>query len=397
MLQMLFVRLLLLAQLMAFPGMAKAILPDPPATANGQADNQNQAANNTGVHSFSSTAPADSTSGRPAAAPADSAHAAPAVRGDSDTLGDAFNRWTIGKLFKGKKKLSPEDLGHIEFWVGLIKEPLLTAISFVPRAFVAGVFLLLFWGVYRGIRRLLRASLAHVDASIRDMTTHLVKWGVMGFGLVIACNQIGIQITALLTGVSIIGLAIGLAAQETLANFIAGIVIFWDKPFRLGENIEIDGICGTVLRVTFRSTRLLTFDGEVVVMPNTSVLASKLHNSSAHPTGRVSINVRISYNASIEAARQALLALTDDDRISPVPAPAVLVDQLGDSGVNLIFRFWAKEKSKVAAMKFEYTEKTKAALDAAGIEIPFPQMQVLLHSTEAHVHGEDRVELRAAG
>src|SRR6266542_5756672 len=132
---------------------------------------------------------------------------------------------------------------------------------------------------------------ANVDPSIRDMLSHLVKWTIMGFGIVIACNQIGIQIAALLTGVSIIGLAIGFAAQETLANFIAGIVIFWDKPFRVDDWIEMDGVFGQVQRVTFRSTRILNVDGEAIVFPNTHMLSGKLSNHSAHPLTRISVPI----------------------------------------------------------------------------------------------------------
>src|SRR5207237_7371420 len=123
----------------------------------------------------------------------------------------------------------------------------------------------------RAIRRFALGSMtrAKVDESIRDMLIALIRWTVMGFGIVIACNQLGIPIVAMLTGVSIIGLAVGFAAQETLANFIAGIVIFLDKPFRVGDWIEIENTFGQVRRVSFRSTRILNLDGEVIVLPNT--------------------------------------------------------------------------------------------------------------------------------
>src|SRR5947207_14228668 len=105
---------------------------------------------------------------------------------------------------------------------------------------------------------------AHVDSWIRDMPAKLMKWCVMGCGAVTACNQLGIPIVAMLTGVSIIGLAVGFAAQETLANFIAGIVIFLDKPFKVGDWVTADGLFCQVKRVTFRSTRMLTDDVEMV-------------------------------------------------------------------------------------------------------------------------------------
>ena len=304
----------------------------------------------------------------------------------------AFEHSTIGKLFTGEKHLSPEELGHLEFWIALVKEPLLAAIGFIPRVFVAVVFLVLFWLIYRGLRRLVAGSLGKaVDPSIRDMLGHLIKWTVMGFGLVIACNQIGIQITALLTGVSIVGLAMGLAAQETLANFIAGIVIFWDKPFRIGDSIEIEGVSGVVQRVTFRSTRMLGADGQVIVLPNTYVLAHRLCNHSTHTITRVNVPVGIAYRESIDTARAVMLALVENDpRVCQDPQPVVVVSDCADSSVKLILRFWIHERENGSIMYFEYMEKVKKALDRAGIEIPFPHLQLLMEQPAAR-------ELRAAG
>lgn len=311
----------------------------------------------------------------------------------SDNLAEAFKHSTLSKLFTGEKKLSPEELGHVEFWISLIKEPLLAGVEFVPRLFVAVVFLAFFWLVYRAVRRLILGSLnkANVDPSIRDMLGHLIKWTIMGFGFVIAFNQIGIQITALLTGVSIVGLAMGLAAQETLANFIAGIVIFWDKPFRIGDCIEIEGACGTVQRVTFRSTRMLDGDGQIIVLPNTFVLAHKLSNGTANALRRVTVEIGIAYRESIDAARATMLALTEHDgRICHDPAPTVVVADCGESSVKLLLRFWIREKGLAGALHCEYLERIKKAFDATGIEIPFPHMQLVMDQPQA-------TALRAAG
>jgi small conductance mechanosensitive channel len=313
---------------------------------------------------------------------------------DHESLSAQFDRLTIGKLFKGEKKLSPEELGHIEFWMSLVKEPLLAAVGFIPRVFVAVVFMLLFWLLYRGLRRLIVGSLskANVDPSIREMLGHLLKWTIMGFGLVIAFNQIGIQITALLTGVSIVGLAMGLAAQETLANFIAGIVIFWDKPFRIGDTIEIEGSAGTVQRVTFRSVRMLDGDGQIIVLPNTFVLAHKLSNQTAHTLRRVNVPVGIAYKESIDTARKTMLALAEHDaRVCKDPAPVVTVSECADSSVKLMLRFWVRDKAIAAPMHSEYLEKVKKAFDANGIQIPFPHLQLLMEKPEAIS------ELRKAG
>jgi small conductance mechanosensitive channel len=236
------------------------------------------------------------------------------------------------------------------------------------------VFLFVFWLIYRGIRRVAIGHMkkGEVDSSIRDMLATLIKWCVMGFGIVIACNQLGIPIVAMLTGVSIIGLAVGFAAQETLANFIAG------------DWIDVTGTFGQVRRVSFRSTRIVNLDGEVIVFPNTYMLSNRVSNHSTNPINRINLPIGISYNASIADARRVLLKLTENDsRIVKDPPPEVVVAECGESSVNLLLRFWISDESVERKIGYEYLEKMKDALDAADIEIPFPHMQLLVENTPA--------------
>src|SRR2546423_11094584 len=183
------------------------------------------------------------------------------------------------------------------FWIDTIRDLVVAVVGFIPRVIVSVIFLVVFWGVYRGIRRIALASMAkaHADESVRELMGKLIKWCVMGFGLVIACNQIGIPIVAMLTGFSIIGLAVGFAAQETLANFIASVVIFWDKPFKMGDWLEIGDTYGRVQRVTFRSTRLLDLNGQLIVYPNTYMLSNRVSNHTTHPLTRVAVPIRVGY------------------------------------------------------------------------------------------------------
>jgi small conductance mechanosensitive channel len=230
--------------------------------------------------------------------------------GGFQKLVDAFAKSTVGKVFSGEKSLTNDDVKNPIFWFDTAKDLAITILAFIPRFIGTMIFLFVFWLIYRGIRKMIVGSMkkSEVDSSIRDLLSALVKWCVMGFGVVIACNQLGIPIVAMLTGVSIIGLAVGFAAQETLANFIAGIVIFLDKPFKVGDWIEIDGTYGQVRRVSFRSTRLLDMDGEVIVMPNTYMLSHKVVNKTTHPLNRVNVRVGIAYKSSIDKARDVLLS-----------------------------------------------------------------------------------------
>lgn len=299
---------------------------------------------------------------------------------------DVMSHTTLGQMVQGQRSLTWDDIRQPWFWVGVIQNLGEAIIIFVPRLVGTLVFLFFFWLVYRGIRRMALSSMkrAQVDQSIQDMISALIRWTVMLFGIVIACNQLGIPIVAMLTGVSIVGLAVGFAAQETLANFIAGIVIFMDKPFRIGDWIEIDGDLGKVQRVTFRSTRVLNLDGEILVLPNTHMLSNKLINHSSHPVQRVNVRIGIAYKESIDRAREVILAVVKGDpRLCDAPAPSVIVDQCADSSVNLILRFWIRDESQEPSIVAEYLEKAKKALDAAGIEIPFPHMQLFLEGTPA--------------
>src|SRR5688500_4628279 len=287
--------------------------------------------------------------------------AAPVEGGLGNTLG------MISRIASGEKKLTVDEILNPEFWRGIVKEVALAAFSFIPRIFVGLVCLDVFDGVYPNVRRLAlgRVNRPTADPSIKEMLASLIKWSVMGFGIVIACNQVGVQITALLTGVSIIGISVGFAAQTTLANFIAGVVIFWDKPFKIGDWVEIEGVFAQVKRVTFRSTRLLSKDGEVVVLPNTAMPATKLVNHTAERINRVTVPLSISWTESIETTRAALLdLLAKDQRICTNPGPAVVVDALGDASVKLVLNFWVADESIVFDIRSEYLERAKKALDA---------------------------------
>jgi small conductance mechanosensitive channel len=279
-----------------------------------------------------------------------------------------------------------EDIYNWKFWMKYIQDAIVWAVAFIPRLLVAIFLVLLFWLIYRTVRKVLLGAMkaAGVDDSIGDMLSHLLKWVILGFGLIIAGNQVGIQIAALLTGVSIIGLAIGFAAQESISNFIAGIMIFWDKPFKIGDWIEIDGHLAQVKRVTFRSTRLHDLDGDVVIFPNTKMLSEKVINKSTNPVTRCNVPVGIAYKENIEKARLALLEMVrKDPRIERRPEPEVVVKSLGASSVDLMLHFWIREERYEDAMQYEYMERAKVALDAAGVEIPFPHLQLFLEPTPA--------------
>ncbi|MFT3785633.1 MAG: mechanosensitive ion channel family protein [Tepidisphaeraceae bacterium] len=268
------------------------------------------------------------------------------------------------------KQIDPWELAKISFWQKAVYDVIGWVLQKVPQVIVAFLLFTVSYIVFRVIRRIIKSSskAAGIDDSIRDMTIRMVKIIVLGFGLVIAGNQIGIEITALLTGVSIIGLAVGFAAQESISNFIAGVMIFVDKPFRPGDWINVDGHTAQVKRVTFRSTRLVDIEGDTVIFPNTAMLNRKLVNKSTNPITRIAVTIPVTPDVSIDAARETLLqVLNADPRVEKAPGPEVVIKGVGLNEMFLLIHFWIKEERYEDAMTFDYLERAKKALDAAGI------------------------------
>lgn len=260
-----------------------------------------------------------------------------------------------------------------EFQVDLLR--------FAGKLIVAFLVVLVFAGIYwvlaRGLRPILERSRLEEDA------THLLfvvlRYVVVGFGVLLALGQLGFNITGLLAGLGVAGLALGFAAKDTLANFIAGMTILWDRPFRVGDRVEIDGEFGQVKQITLRSTRIHTNRNIVVIIPNQNVVTNKVINHTMQATTRVDVPFGIAYKEDIEAARAAVLVLTEgDERIRTRPGPDVVVTEMAESSVNFELRFWLKNPHQEVPIEYEYTERIKKALDAAGIEIPYPHRSLFV-------------------
>jgi small conductance mechanosensitive channel len=273
-------------------------------------------------------------------------------------------------LVTGKAQLSAEQAVSFSFWQSTIDQLVRMGLAFVPRLLVALVLFSVFYVIFRITRKvaMTSAKAAGLDESIRDMLARIIKVIILGFGLVIACNQVGIEIAALLTGVSIIGLAVGFAAQESISNFIAGVMIFLDKPFKVGDWIEVDGHTGQVKRVTFRSTRMSDLTGNVVVFPNTAMLNRKLVNKSSSPKTRVAVTIPIPADKDIAEARRVLLAeIANDPRVERHPEPEVSIKGVSLAEQFVLLHFWITEERYEDAMTYEYLERAKRTLDAAGL------------------------------
>ena len=249
----------------------------------------------------------------------------------------------------------------------------------LPGVLTGLVIFLFFWVMARLTSRLVRklAERARSDEALRGLLVLLTRFAVLAVGVLMALDQMGFEVSSLLAGVGIAGLAVGLAAQETMANVFAGFTILWDHPYRIGDTVTMAGNQGQVSEIGLPSTRIRTFDHREVILPNREIIHQPIVNHSRSPAMRIDAPVQVAYGVPMDRVREVLLAAAR--RELPVlesPEAQVVVTALGESGVAVELRVWVADPLLPASSRFLLLEVTKRALEEAGIEIPLPQRTV---------------------
>lgn len=201
--------------------------------------------------------------------------------------------------------------------------------------------------------------------------------------VVAALSQLGVDTTSLIALVGAAGLAIGLALQDSLKNFAAGVMLVIFRPFKEGDFVETAGIAGLVENISVFNSILRTPDNREVVVPNGAIYANVITNYSARDTRRIDMVFGIGYDDDLLKAKRLLQQIVDEDsRILPEPEPVIAVSELADSSVNFVVRPWVNSADYWDVL-WQTTEKVKLRFDAEGISIPFPQMDVHLHKQDS--------------
>ena len=221
------------------------------------------------------------------------------------------------------------------------------------------------------VRRALMRN-QRIDQMVAVFLSSLTRYALVAVTIIAVLNQFGIQTTSLVAVLGAATLAIGLALQGTLSNVAAGVMLLLFRPFKVDDYVEVGGIGGTVKAVTLFLTEMVTPDNIEIIVPNGQVWGAVIKNYSYNATRRCDINVGISYDDDISAARAAIMeCVASDDRAMDVPEAAVVPLGFGDSSVDLQVRVWVKT-ADFWAFKFEFTQKIKEKFDERGITIPFP-------------------------
>ncbi len=203
----------------------------------------------------------------------------------------------------------------------------------------------------------------------------VIKYGIWVIALLVILEILGLKgtITTALAGAGVAGIAIGFAAKDTLSNMISGLFLYMDKPFKIGETIEINGKKGKVVDIQLRKTIIKGFDNKLIIIPNSETANSMIINYSREPIRRVEVPIGIAYEADLEKATKIILnIIKKDPDFLDEPKPSVVVTGFGDFSVNLEARAWIKNENFLDK-KVKLMKKIKVAFDKNGIEIPYPK------------------------
>ena len=243
----------------------------------------------------------------------------------------------------------------------------------------AGIYYVLWASSGQIIHRILQHY--GLNASIEQLLQNILSVLLLVLGLASVMAQFGFDIVSLVAGLGIVGLAVGFAAQSTLANFIAGITILLEQSFQVGDWIHINENEGRVVLIALRTTHILTRDNITIIIPNSNVASSEVTNLTSKNFIRFDVRVRIAFEDDIETARQAILqVLANTEVVLSRPETSVSVAEIGEYGVFFIVRFWVKPAAVARIPKIKETlrEEIKHAFDHANISTPYPHMRLLM-------------------
>ncbi len=253
------------------------------------------------------------------------------------------------------------------------------AAELIASAFVGLVVMVSYYFAWRILDLAARPALKRMraDATSAAFVSTVLKYTVLVLGLVHALNSAGVNTAGILASLGVVGLTIGFAARDALSNIVSGILIFWDRPFVIGDLVDIAGSHGRVDRITLRSTRVVTADGRMLAVPNTEVINTTVASYTNFRHLRLDVSVTIGVRESIPRVRELLLGIVaGDSRFMEEPKPRVVVKSLGDYNLELELHVWLDDERRHLAGRFELRERIFEVLTEAGVDMPYETFKI---------------------
>lgn len=275
--------------------------------------------------------------------------------------------------------------------VGLDAEKVIVALLIVLLAYPVSGLVKIFMQIFE--EEIIKKSKSKAGVAVFPLINKTVSFSIYIFAVILALNNLGFQVLPFLAGMGIVGLAIGLAAKDTLSNMIAGIFIVIDRPFEVGDRIEVwnapknTSSWGDVIEIGLRSTKIRTTDNLVMIIPNSSITSRDVTNYTAmSPEIRIRIPVGIAYEADLDKAEKILLATAESTQgVLKEPKPRVILRKFGDSSIELELGVWIEDARIKTRIESEIGKKIKKEFDRNKIEIPYPKRHVILDKSAKNI------------
>lgn len=263
-----------------------------------------------------------------------------------------------------------------KYWAGFL--------SFLPGFVLAVIFLLLSIFISRKISRLINNRLKRRldDQLLVNFLTKISKWVIILLGFFVAMQLLGLATLAsgLIAGAGVSAIVIGFAFKDIGENFLSGVILAFNRPFKIGDVIVTENITGTIVSLDLRTTTIKTFEGFDVFVPNSIIINNPLINYNREGTRRFDFIVGIDYDDDVGNARNAILdRIFDVSEVLKEPKPFVIVNELSSSSTNLRIFYWVNASAvsrNLMEIKSEVIESTVKAFKDKGVRIPFDSVQV---------------------
>ncbi len=211
------------------------------------------------------------------------------------------------------------------------------------------------------------------------LAAKIIHYILMVLVVVIFLTELGLSLTPLLGAAGILGIAIGFASQTSVSNIISGFFLIAERPFSVGDVIQVGPTIGTVLSIDTLSAKLRTFDNRFVRIPNETLIKSEVITITKFPIRRVDVGVSVAYKENLKRVREILLGIAESNPLAlQEPKPMVNFSAFNASSVDLLFLVWTTRENFIQ-IRNELNEAVKVRFAEEGIEIPFPQ--VVVHDT----------------
>lgn len=259
-------------------------------------------------------------------------------------------------------------------------------ILILPKIVVAAVLAIIFFILWKILKKFLSIFFkkAPIDKTVQNFVFIIIKNVIIIIGIVTALSQLGVNTGSILASLGVAGLTIGFAAKDALSNIISGVFIFWDRPFVIGDLIEINGQYGQVEEITMRSTRVSTVDGKMLAIPNTQIVNSMVASYTNFPHLRLDINFTVAVSESLDKIRNLVFGIVkDDEAYLSIPKPEIVLNSINDYNIELIFRVWIKNEKDHIILRFRLREQILQQLIHAKVNMPYETLDIHISKTEA--------------